>query len=129
MKRVPADLLERLHELSLVEVDAVAPASDPQAVELIGAFVADLEEALGEARRALREAHADLGAGADPLLFLDQPPERRVASGEQGLTEAAHKLAARAGGRRDMARLEELVVRVLPRLLDADRRLASLAPR
>jgi hypothetical protein len=129
MKRVPQTLLERLHELSLLDVDAVASTADPHAAELIGAYVADLEEALGEARRALRDAHAELGAGPDPLLVVEQPPERRVAAAEQGVRDAADKLGARAAGRREIARLEELVVRVLPRLLEADRRLVALAPR
>jgi len=129
MTRVPAALLERLHELSLLDVDAVVAPADPNPAELLGAYVADLEEALAEARRALRDAHAELGAGPDPLLLVEQAPERRVAAGDQGVKDAADRLRARAAGRRDMARLEELVRRVLPRLLDADRRLVALAPR
>ncbi len=129
MKPVPATLLERLHELSLLEVDAVVSPADPNPAELIGAYVSDLEEALGEARRALRDAHAELGAGPDPLLLVEQPPERRVAAAEQGVKDVVDKLRARAAGRREIARLEELVMRVLPKLLEADRRLVALAPR
>lgn len=125
MKPVSPALLERLHELSLVDVDALAPGGD---IALIAAHVADLEDALGQARRILREEHAEIGAGADPLLLVEQSPERRVAGGETALRDAEAKLVARAAARRDMARLEEMVVKVLPRLLLADRRLVSVRP-
>ena len=125
MKPVSPALLERLHELSLVDVDALAPGGE---VALIAAHVADLEDALGQARRVLRDAHGEIGAGPDPLLLVEQSPERRVAAGELALREAEAKLVGRAAARRDMARLEELVVKVLPRLLVADRRLVSVRP-
>jgi len=125
MKPVSPPLLERLHELSLVDVDALAPGGE---VALVAAHVADLEDALGQARRVLREAHAEIGAGPDPLLLVEQSPERRAAGGEAALREAKAKLVGRAAARRDMARLEELVVKVLPRLLLADRRLVSVRP-
>jgi hypothetical protein len=125
MKPVSPALLERLHELSLVDVDALAPGGD---AGLIAAHVADLEEALAQARRVLRDADGELGAGPDPLLLVEQSPERRVAAGESALLEAESKLVGRAAARRDMARLEEMVVKVLPRLLLADRRLVSVRP-
>jgi len=42
------------------------------------------------------------------------------------VTDAGARLARRAASRRELARLEELVRGVLPKLLEADRRLAGL---
>jgi hypothetical protein len=108
-------LLERLRELALVDLDALC-AGEPASV--LAAYIADLEDALGQARAAIRDAHRELGAGADPLGLLDLGPERRVrADGDPGA-----RLAARAAARRELALLEELVLGVLPRLVEADRR-------
>lgn len=122
--RAPAGLLERLGDLALVEIDMLlggVAASDTR--PLVAAFVADLEAALGEARAILREWHRELGGGADPLALLDVPAERR---GGDGVSDASSRLAARASARRELARLEEAVRQVLPRLAEADRRLQAL---
>ena len=108
-------LLERLRELALVDLDALVAGED---ASLLGAYIADLEDALGQARAAIRDAHRELGAGPDPLGLLDLGPERRARTeGDPG-----SRLAARAAARRELALLEELVRGVLPRLLEADRR-------
>jgi hypothetical protein len=123
----PGDLLERLRELALVEVDTLLLGVDgDEARRLAAAYVGDLEDALAQARTAIREQHARLSAGADPLQLLDLGPERRAAGAEPAITESGHRLAERAAARRDLARLEELVRGVLPRLLEADRRLLAL---
>lgn len=125
-KVVPAGLLERLGDLALVEIEVLlAGVPDEQARAIVAAFVADVEAALGEARVLLREWHREIGVGADPLGLLDVPAERRVGM-EAASSEASAKLAARAAARRELARLEEAVRGVLPRLAEADRRLQAM---
>lgn len=123
-RALPAGLMERLGDLALVEIDVLCGGvADGDVKTLVAAFVADMESALGEARAMLREWHRELGAGADPLAVLDVPAERR---GGEGLSEASARLAVRAAARRELARLEEAVRQVLPRLAEADRRLQAL---
>ena len=123
-------LIDRLHELALVEIDTlVRGLPDETARAVVDAYVADLEDALGEARAAIREAHRLLAAGADPLALLDLGAERRVRAGEAAVADSASRLAQRAADRRTLARLEEAVQGVLPRLLEADRRLMALGGR
>jgi hypothetical protein len=121
---VPPALLERLGDLALVEIDVLlAGVADAEVKPLVAAYVADLEAALGEARVLLRDWHRELGAGADPLAALDVPPERRS---PDALSEVSSRLAERAAARRELARLEEAVRQVLPRLAEGDRRLQAL---
>ncbi len=127
MKPVNPTLLDRLRELALVQVDTLVGALEPPAsVEVLGAYVADLEDALVQARALIREVHADLAAGADPLNLLDQGPQRRMQGGDELIAAVAAKIRARAANRRDLARLEDLVRGVLPRLLEADRRFIAV---
>jgi hypothetical protein len=122
------ELLERLAELSLVEIDTlIGRLPDDVAASVIAAYVADLEDALGEARTVLREAQREHTAGTDPLALLDVGAERRARGGEPAFADAAARLGQRATERRDLARLEEAVRGVLPRLLEADRRLMAIA--
>jgi hypothetical protein len=124
---VKPQLLERLRELALVDLDTLlGRLPDDQMVAVLAAYVADLEDALGAARATIRDAHRDLGAGPDPLALLDLGPERRARAAE---SDAGARLAGRAAARRELARLEELVVGVLPRLLEADRRYAAVVVR
>jgi len=121
-----AAVVERLQDLALVDVDVLTTKLDRDAArELLAAYVSDLEEALGEARTLLREGHRELAAGTDPLALLDVPSDRR-AGNASAVTDAGARLARRAASRRELARLEELVRGVLPKLLEADRRLAGL---
>jgi hypothetical protein len=123
---VPPALMERLGDLALVEIDVLlAGVDDGAARAVVAAYVADLEAALGEARVLLREWHRELGVGADPLGLLDVPAERRAGS-ESAASEAAARLGARAAARRELARLEEAVRGVLPRLAEGDRRLQAM---
>ncbi len=120
-------LIERLRELALVDVDVLVGRQVGRgAAELIAAFVADLEDALGRARALIRETHTALGAGPDPLVHLDRTPELRSRGGEAAVADVAARLAARAQARRCLAEVEVVVEGVLPRLLEADRRLTSL---
>jgi hypothetical protein len=119
-------LLERLRELALVDpLTLLAGLSHEDAAPILVAFVSDLEDALGEARIAIRDAHRDLGAGADPLALLDFGPERRTRAGIDAVVEPMARLGQRAAARRELARLEELVQAVLPRLVEADRRFVA----
>jgi hypothetical protein len=127
MKAVSPALLERLRDLSLVELDTLLGSlPEDAAKEMLLAFVADLEEALLEARAVLRRGHAQVGAGADPLGYVDLGPERRSEGGDERVAAASEVLGDRAAARRELARLEEMVRGVLPRLLEADRRFVAL---
>lgn len=127
MPRVTPILLERLRDLALVDLDALlGPAPPEEARDLLRAYVADLEDAVLQARDALRAGHAELGAGVDPLGYLELGPERRSQAGEAGVADASARLAERAAKRRALARLDEMVRGVLPRLLEADRRFVAL---
>jgi hypothetical protein len=124
---VPAALRARLADLSLVEVDTlIGRHQGDAATEIVAAFVKDLEDALGQARAVIRDAHAALGHGPDPLMFLDRTPEVRARGGAGAIADSSERLAARSAARRELAQLEELVRGVLPRLLEADRRLTSI---
>jgi hypothetical protein len=116
-------LLERLTDLSLVPLDALcAGLGDEETVEVLGAYVADLEDAIAEARATLRDTHTQLGAGPDPLALVERGSEVRTRGAEAAIADCAGKLADRAERRRALALLEDQVCRVLPRLLEADRR-------
>lgn len=118
-------LMERLSDLALVDLDVLVLKQDAEAARtLVAAYVADLEEALGEARTLLREGHRELAAGADPLALLDVSTERRSGNAA-AVTDASNRLARRAAARRELSSLEELVRGVLPRLHEADKRLAG----
>jgi hypothetical protein len=127
MSAVRPELVERLRELALVEIDTLLHRlPDEEALALVGAFVGDLEDALAEARAALRDAHRALGVGADPLGLVDLGAGRRARAGDGAITESAARLAQRAAERRELALLEEAVQGVLPRLLEADRRYVAM---
>ena len=122
---IAGQLLERLRELALVELDTLLARLDDDAMRAtLAAYVSDLEDALGQARAAIRDGHRDLAAGPDPLALFDQSSERRARGAD---ADPGSRLAERAAARRDLARLEELVQGVLPRLLEADRRYAAVA--
>jgi len=119
-------LPERLMDLALVEIDVLtARLSAEEAREVLGAFIADVEAALAEARAFLREGQKGLAAGVDPLAFLDLPSERRAGIGDAAVDEAAARLGQRAETRRELARVEELMRPVLARLIEADRRIGG----
>ena len=120
-------LNERLMDLALVEIDVLTARLSPdEAKEVLGAFIADVEAALAEARAFLREGHKAFAGGVDPLAFLDLPSERRAGVGDAAVAEAAAKLGQRAATRRELARVEELMRPVLARLIEADRRIGGM---
>lgn len=126
MRAVTPRLVERLRDLALVEIETLlAGLHGDELRSVLTVYLADLEDALVEARAVLRDGHAELGAG-DPLAYLDHGPERRASAGDDGVIEASVRLARRAAARRDLARLDEVVRGVLPRLLEADRRYVAL---
>jgi hypothetical protein len=128
MKKLTPALLERLRDLALVDIDVLlAGRAGSDAVELGQAFVADVEQALGEARAVFRDQGAALVAAPDPLGLLDQSSRGRMRGGEPALSESNRRFLERARIRRDLACLEDLCRDVVPRLLAADRRLAGLA--
>jgi hypothetical protein len=121
---VRPELLERLRELALVDLDTLlGRLPEDEMVAVLGAYVADLEDALGAARAVIRDAQRDLASGPDPLALLDLGSERRV----RAEADPGERLAARAAVRRQLAQLEELVRGVLPRLAEADRRWVAVA--
>jgi hypothetical protein len=127
LRPVSPRLVERLRDLALVEIDTLlARLPEDEARDVLIAYLADLEDALLAARTAIREGHAALGAGGDPLGVLEHGPERRASAGDAAVIDASMKLAQRAAFRRELARLEEVVRAVLPRLLEADRRYVAL---
>ncbi len=127
MAAVSPRLVERLRDLGLVELDTLlGELEDADARDVLLAYLSDLEDALLQARAALREGHAALLAGVDPLGYLELGPERRASAGDAGVIESSMKLAQRAAAARDLARLEEVVRGVLPRLLEADRRYVAM---
>lgn len=120
-------LLARLRELSLVDLDAlVAGASGAHYAELLAAYAEDLGDALSAARARARELLDTVAGGPDPLGLLDASFEIRT---RQAGREAAERMAVRLAGRalacRSLARIDDLIVQLLPRVLEVDRRRAS----
>ncbi len=129
-KQDDEELLARLRELSLVDIDALlAGASGDQYAELLIAYGEDLEDALRCARARMSELTADVAGGPDPLGVVDMPPEVRARDGGRALADrTAGRIVDRAASCRALARLGDNVAHLLPRLFEADRRRASLGP-
>jgi len=120
-------LLTRLRDLALVDLDALLTgASGDHYAELLSAYAGDLEDAL----RAARGRMADLVkaiAGADPLSLLDAAPATRARDGGRDAGDrSARRLVHRAQACRALARIDDLAAQLFPRLLEADRRRASV---
>ena len=94
------------------------------------AYVADLEDALAEARVALREAQrAIVGGDRSAGGSSTSAPSGGRAPATRRSTDAAARVAKRAAERRELARLEEVVQGLLARLLEADRRWVAMGGR
>jgi hypothetical protein len=119
-------LLTRLRDLALVDLDALLiGASGDQYARLLVAHAEDLEDALREARRRAQELQRQIAV--DPLTLLDGSYQARARDGGRDAAErSAKKLATRAQAARALARLDDLAGNLFPRLLEADRRRASL---
>lgn len=116
----------RLRDLALVDLDALLTgASGEHYRRLLVAHAEDLEDALRTAR-ARAVALQRIVAG-DPLQLVDAGFATRARDGGRDAAERdAARLHARAAAARALARLDELAAGLLPRLLEADRRRASL---
>jgi hypothetical protein len=119
-------LLTRLRDLALVDLDALLTGvGGDHYARLRVTHAEDLEDALREARRRGSELQR-LVAG-DPLTLLDGSYAVRARDGGRDAAErAAKRLAVRAQAARALARLDDLTANLFPRLLEADRRRASL---
>ena len=120
-------LLTRLRDLSLVDLDALlAGVSGDAYAQLLVTHAEDLEDALRAARARLTEL-ARAVMGADPMVLLDAPFQTRARDGGREAAEkVGRRLLARAAACRALARIDDLVAALIPRLLEADRRRASL---
>ena len=118
-------VLTRLRDLGLVDVDALlAGVGGDDYRTLLVAFRDDLVDAL----RVARERRGELAkhVSGDPLQLLDATPATRARDGGREIAaRAAAQLQRRAAACRAMARLDDLVARVYPRLFEADRRIGG----
>lgn len=121
-------LLSRLRDLSLVDLDALlAGASGDHYAELLNTYAEDLGTALRAARERVHELMAVALGGPDPLILLDVGHDVRARDGGREAAErVSRRLAARAEACRALARIDDLAAHLFPRLLEADRRRASL---
>lgn len=119
-------LITRLRDLALVEVDALLAGVDLESYPvLLEAHAAELEDALATARARMGELIRAL-AGSDPLVSLDAGAATRAKDGgRDGAERVTRRLAARASAARALARLDDVVASVYPRLVEADRRRAG----
>jgi hypothetical protein len=119
-------LLTRLRDLALVDLDALLTgAGGEQYARLLVTHAEDLEDALREARR--RGVELQRLVAGDPLTLLDGTYAARARDGGRDAAErSSKKLAVRAQAARALARLDDLTSNLFPRLLEADRRRASL---
>lgn len=120
-------LLTRLRDLSLVDVDTLLAGTTGAGYEqLLVTYALDLEDALRSARTRQLDL-VKVVAGADPVALVDAPFTTRAKDGGREAAERATKrLATRAACARALARIDDLVGALVPRLLEADRRRASL---
>jgi hypothetical protein len=119
-------LLTRLRDLALVDLDALlVGAAGDHYRRLLVTYGEDLEDAL----RTARGRAATLGkiVAGDPLQLLDAPfATRAQGGGRDAAARAESRLHERAAAARALARLDELAAGLIERLLEADRRRASL---
>jgi hypothetical protein len=116
-------LLTRLRDLGLVDLDALLAGTEDSRGLLV-AYRDDLVDALRVARERGKELAKHLAG--DPLALLDGAPAVRARDGGREVAaKAARQLERRAAACRTMARIDDLVARVYPRLFEADRRIGS----
>jgi hypothetical protein len=120
-------LIMRLRDLALVDLDALLSGADGEAyAQLLVTHAEDLEDALRTARARAAEL-TKIIVGVDPLVLLDSGFAVRARDGGREAAErTARRLAARAAACRALARLDDLAAGLYPRLVEADRRRASL---
>lgn len=117
-------LVARLRDLSLVDLDVLLHGASPeQTALLLDAHAEDLADALRTARARMQALVREVAAGPDPFGLLDADARQRTRENARAAGErSALRLLARAQAGRALARLDELAARILPRLLEADRR-------
>jgi uncharacterized protein (DUF433 family) len=122
------ELLARLRDLSLVDIDTLlAGTSGEQYAELLTAYGEDLQDALRCARQRMSELLREVSGGPDPMAIAEMTPAVRARDGGREVAQrVAGRLEGRAAACRALARLDDLTAQLLPRLLEADRRRASL---
>jgi hypothetical protein len=122
--RTDEDLISRLRQLSLVELDALlSGASGTGQRSLLDSYAEDLHDALAAARARMQALLAVAAQGPDPLALLDAAPAVRAREGAiDAARRASERMAARADACRSLARLDDATALLLPRLLEADRR-------
>lgn len=120
-------LIMRLRDLALVDLDALLSGAEGDAyAQLLVTHAEDLEDALRTARARAAEL-TKLIMGVDPLVLLDSGFAVRARDGGREAAErTARRLASRAAACRALARLDDLAAGLYPRLVEADRRRASL---
>jgi hypothetical protein len=123
-------LLTRMRDLALVDLDALLAGTEgAQYARLLVAYADDLEDALGAARERMAELVRSV-AGHDPLALLDQPFAVRARDGGRDAADRASRwLTGRSHAARALARIDDLAAGLVPRLLEADRRRASIVGR
>jgi hypothetical protein len=111
----------RLRDLALVQLDALAAGLEgPARAALMIAFADDVADALRVARARIAALRGQLAG--DPLGVLDLTPRQRASeAGMASVPRNRDRLLAQATAARGLARLEELVAALLPRLFEADR--------
>ncbi len=124
-----AELLARLCDLSLVELDALLAASGggEHAARLLDAHIDDLADALQAARRRTQALRAAVASGPEPLAlplaWIEREPARRERADASAVArERAAALRERADACRALARLDQLCAALLPRLFEAEGR-------
>ncbi|MCB9562687.1 MAG: hypothetical protein H6709_02850 [Kofleriaceae bacterium] len=119
-------LLTRLRDLALVDLDALLVGTEgAQYRELLWAYAEDVEDALRTARE--RAGALLRQVAADPLTLLDAPYATRARDGGRDAADrAARRLQQRALAARALARIDDLAAHLFPRLLEVDRRRASV---
>lgn len=120
-------LIMRLRDLALVDLDALLAGAEGEAyTQLLVTHAEDLEDALRSARARAGELTKTI-VGADPLVLLDSGYAVRARDGgREAADRTARRLAARAAACRALARIDDLAAGLYPRLVEADRRRASL---
>ena len=120
-------LIMRLRDLALVDIDALLAGAEGEAyAELLVTHAEDIEDALRTARTRAAELTKTI-TGVDPLVLLDSGFAVRARDGgREAADRTARRLAARAAACRALARLDDLASGLYPRLVEADRRRASL---
>lgn len=115
-------LLLRLRDLGLVDLDALVGAEAAD-LALVDAFAEDVDHALEQARRRMAELEASAARGPEPLSAVRAGAAMRGReAGADAAARLARRLESRAQIRRLLARYDDLVARLVPRLFEADRR-------